>query len=907
MATKTNKSNQSGNNQITDIIPDTLPLALMVSEIDSGKILIISKELLKILGFKKNYFCENKTKEPDIFYRLKNGKKVKYLLRDLKNKSADDLLIKSRNGEYISVSCTNKEINYLNKRCLLTVVSDIHNEQVNHALNGSGNSYLEAIIENQPGLIWLKDTKSRFLSVNSNFASSCGIENRETVVGKSDLEIWPLKLAKKYRSDDQKIIKTGKPLVCEEQINDRGTSKWFETFKIPVFDEENKIIGTAGYARDITKRRTFEEDLKQSESKYRMLFESSPVSLWEEDFSRIKLYFDKLKKSGITNFRKFFTENPDKITYCLKLIKVLDINPATLKLYDCSDKESIIKNLYQFLCDESRKLFIEEFAVLADGATFFEGEFCFMSANGKKSHLMVSLNVVPEYKNTLEKVIVSIQDVTRIKQAELSLKLYEYTLECINEIATITDFNDHLIYVNNSFIETYGFTKDEIIGKHISIIWSDSNSGDLKKRILADSRTVGFSGEVINRRKNGEEFPIYLHSAVVKTDDNNLLGLVGIAQDITLRKQQENELRTNSERLRLALEVAHEGILDIHITDGSIQINDEYRTMMGYNENNRSETLKHWIESIHPEDKNNVMNHYHNYISGQIDEYRIEFRQLKTNGEWMWVLSAGKIIEYSSNIKPLRMLMVNRDISELKTKEEEILQLNANLEKKITERTSQLSTFAYTVSHDLRAPIRAINGFAKILSDEYSGVLNKDGIKLLNVIRSNTLKMDQLITDLLSLSRVSRTELKKSRISMQQIVTSVIKDTYSDEIIEKFNISVYDLPDVYADPNLMKQVWVNLISNAIKFTMPVKVRNINIGFMKMGEMKIYFINDTGVRFNPENIGRLFSPFQRLHSNDAFEGNGIGLSIVKQIIEHHDGKIWAESEEGKGAAFYFSIP
>jgi light-regulated signal transduction histidine kinase (bacteriophytochrome) len=203
-------------------------------------------------------------------------------------------------------------------------------------------------------------------------------------------------------------------------------------------------------------------------------------------------------------------------------------------------------------------------------------------------------------------------------------------------------------------------------------------------------------------------------------------------------------------------------------------------------------------------------------------------------------------------------------------------------------------------------PIRAINGFAKILSDEYSGILSTNGIKLLNVIRSNTVKMDQIISDLLSLSNVTRSELKKSRISMKQIVLSVINNTYSKEIIEKFNISVNDMPDVYADPNLIKQVWVNLISNAIKFTMPVKIRNINIDFMKMGEMKIYFINDTGVGFNPENIGRLFSPFQRLHSNDAFEGNGIGLSIVKQIIEHHDGKIWAESEEGKGATFYFSI-
>jgi len=314
-----------------------------------------------------------------------------------------------------------------------------------------------------------------------------------------------------------------------------------------------------------------------------------------------------------------------------------------------------------------------------------------------------------------------------------------------------------------------------------------------------------------------------------------------------------------------------------------------------------------------PEDRQRDWDAFQRVVRGETHDYRLEKRYVRKEGSLVWV-NVNMTVIRDADGQPLRTMATIEDITERKRMEEEIHRMNAELEQRVIERTAQLETankeleaFAYSVSHDLRAPLRAIDGFSRFVLEDYKEKLDDEGKRLLNIIRTNTQKMDHLITDLLALSRVSRTGMSLSRIDMTTLVNSMYHEIASPEIQQKFIFLVEPLPDAFGDPILMRQLWSNLISNAIKYTLPKEERRIEIGSRAEGGMNVYYIKDTGVGFNPDYMHKLFGLFQRLHNAEEFEGTGVGLSIVRRIIHRHGGKVWAEGKVNEGATFWFSLP
>lgn len=237
-----------------------------------------------------------------------------------------------------------------------------------------------------------------------------------------------------------------------------------------------------------------------------------------------------------------------------------------------------------------------------------------------------------------------------------------------------------------------------------------------------------------------------------------------------------------------------------------------------------------------------------------------------------------------------------------------------DLEKKVQERTTQLEStnkeleaFSYSVSHDLRAPLRVISGYAAILKEEYNPQLDAEAKRLIDVIMANTKMMGQLIDDLIAFSMMGRKKINYHRVDMKLLAETCFKEVLESDETISCQVFIGNLPACYGDGNLLKQVWVNLISNAVKFSSKQPDPKIEIDFREEPFLNIYLIRDNGIGFDMRYITSLFSVFQRLHSRAEYEGTGIGLALVKRVVNKHNGKVWAESTPGEGAVFYFSIP
>lgn len=277
------------------------------------------------------------------------------------------------------------------------------------------------------------------------------------------------------------------------------------------------------------------------------------------------------------------------------------------------------------------------------------------------------------------------------------------------------------------------------------------------------------------------------------------------------------------------------------------------------------------------------------------------------------LIIANKELAFQNEEKEKRageLIIANR---ELKKAEDDIRKLNDELERKVIERTAQLEavnkeleSFSYSVSHDLRAPIRAINGYTKILVEDYAEKFDADGAKILRAVIHNSKKMGELIDDLLAFSKLGRKQVTFSEIDMAALLTSVQEELLFEpgENIPEFDVKI--MPPAKGDKSLIKQVWINLISNAIKYSKYKPATQIEISAYEQENHIVYCVKDTGAGFDMKYYDKLFGVFQRLHSQEEFDGTGIGLAIVQKIVQRHHGVVWAESVLNEGTCFYFSL-
>lgn len=390
-----------------------------------------------------------------------------------------------------------------------------------------------------------------------------------------------------------------------------------------------------------------------------------------------------------------------------------------------------------------------------------------------------------------------------------------------------------------------------------------------------------------------------------------------LRDEIKHRKQVEESLRTSEARFRKIFEESPLGMVMGDDESRIIKANAMFSQMSGYTEQELSSMT--FIEMTYPDDLDENLKTREQLFEGKILRSQFEKRYIKKNGEIFWAnVTASTIRDDEGN--PLYALAMIEDMTEKKRIQQQIKALNEELEQRVIDRTAQLQVanheleaFSYSVSHDLRAPLRHINGFIELLLSHQGHQLDEKSLRYAHIVANSAKEMGQLIDDLLTFSRTSRLEMETRSVGLNKLISDVQENLTRLLKDRKITWKIDSLPRVRADLRLMRIVFDNLLSNAIKYTASCADAQIEIGVLpydknsvKPNSTATFFVRDNGVGFEQEYSHKLFEVFQRLHTSDEFEGTGIGLAIVQRIIHRHGGKIWAEGIPNQGATLYFTL-
>jgi signal transduction histidine kinase len=368
------------------------------------------------------------------------------------------------------------------------------------------------------------------------------------------------------------------------------------------------------------------------------------------------------------------------------------------------------------------------------------------------------------------------------------------------------------------------------------------------------------------------------------------------------RNKIEEKLKKDWSMFQAILDNASSVISIKNIEGKYILINNKF---LSYIKKTAEETLNKRVSDLIAKDYADLQTQMDHHVMNSKETLQTEISLSILNEPKTFIATKFPLVDNKGKVYAI--CSISTDISERKLIEDKIEKLNQDLNQNLEHleiANRELESFTYSVSHDLRAPLRSIDGYTRILQDDYADKLDEEGFRLINIVLQNASRMTVLIDDLLNFSRIGKLDICKSEINMHSIVDQLLTEFHPDITFIKVNLS--NTLKTIADNNLIRQVWINLISNAIKYSAKNQHPEIFIGWKFEQDKKIFYIRDNGVGFDMKYAHKLYGVFQRLHSVEEFEGTGVGLAIAQRIIQKHGGEIWAEASLGNGATFYFHL-
>lgn len=646
-----------------------------------------------------------------------------------------------------------------------------------------------------------------------------------------------------------------------------GGVRFVDATYVPDVEDHGRVKGFFALVQDITERRQSEETVRQWADAFEHC--AHGIAIGDPATNRILVCnsaFAALHKSRIEDI----------------------VGSSILSLYAPSDHDHVRQSIIR--ADQIGHVQYEANMVRRDGSAF-PVQMDVVSVRGDNGDLL--------YR------VATAQDISNRKNADDEIARQASLLAQVNDAVLATDENFIIRSWNAAAERIYGWKAEEVNGLAGETVLKTQFSNSTREEVIRRIRETGeFFEEVTQVHRDGTLLDIEAHTVAVRDQNGKITGFISVNREITERKRAENAALESEARYHRVLDTMMEGCQIIDFDWRYVYING---VAAEQGKRTPGELLNHTMMEMYPGIENTELFGVLRQCMLERTARRMENRFTFPDGSVGW---------YELSIQPVNegIFILSTDITRRKQTEEEIHRLNEKLEERVIERTAQLhaaikelEAFSYSVSHDLRAPLRAINGYTRILLEDYADKFDDEGKRVCDVIIGETKRMGDLIDDLLSFSRLSRKEIQPALVDMKALAYSVFGELTREPDRERIDFKIGKLPPADGDPALLHQVWVNLISNAIKFSSKVDRAVIEVGAKKSEEELVYYVRDNGAGFDIQYVDKMFGVFQRLHSEDEFEGTGVGLAIVQRIVQRHGGRVWAEGVVDKGATVYFSLP
>jgi len=828
--------------------------------------------------------------------------------------------IKNKDGQWLWHSSSSSPIIDANGKvsALIGIAHDITQRKLTEEALSKSEALLNTLIQTIPDLIWLKSPEGVYLSCNSMFERFFGFPQSE-IVGKTDYDFVNRQLADSFRKNDQIAIEKGSPSNNEEWVTfaDDGHRAILDTLKTPMFDSTGKLIGVLGIARDITKQKMAQQALDEKEAQYRQNLENELI---ERKKSQLKL------ETANTLLTAVLESSPDVIIFALdkdyryltfnnKHKEIMlniwgkEISPGMNMLEDVigtpNDRQNAKTNFDRVLAGENLIL-VEEYGDEALTRQFWQNIYSpIHSANGE----IIGLTCY-------------VLDISELKRTEEALKESEYFFKESQRAAFIGSYKTNFVSAvwesSEILDQIFGIDKDyqrSVNEGWLNIIHPDDR--DFMKQYLMEEvimKHKPFNAEYrIVRKSDGETRWVNGLGKVDFDANGNVASLIGTIQDITTRKLAEKVIIDSQSKLSLALKIAHLGAWEYDIANDLFTFNDEfyaiYRTdasKVGGYQMTAAEYVKRFV---YPDDVDIVRNEIREIseMGNQNQIRQLEHRIIYADGNIGHIAVCLAVI-IDKNGNTIRNYGINQDITERKHAEEILKKSEAQLR----ELNATKDKFFSIIAHDLRNPFASLLGFLEIMATKNSKLTINQYLQFSQLLFKSTESTYHLLENLLEWSRVQRGSIPfaPKQINVKDIIYEI--DESVVEMARKKTIDLkFDLPEglvVYADQNMLLSIIRNLITNATKFTEPggsIKVK----ALLTDDESILFSIKDTGIGMSNKLINNLFQVDSNINrqGTNGEPSTGLGLILCKEFVEKHGGKIWAESEEGKGSTFNFTIP
>ena len=808
---------------------------------------------------------------------------------------------------------------------VLVILRDITaRKRAEKALQASEEKFSKVFYIN-PSACSISDLENhKLIEVNEAFYNLLGFDKNE-VIGKTSYDLGILS-PETTHAMSLKTDSNGRLSNAEVELIAKNSG-----IKHVLLSVENMIVEDKVYrltmAQDITERKQAEKTLQVSEERFHTLFDESPISLWEEDYSAVKQRLDHLCVQGVVDFETYLIAHPEVVRECAALVRVIDVNKATLKLFGASSKEDLDKNMAAIFPEAEDGYFRNELMQMASGATRIEIETINRTLDGRRKVVDLKWTALPGYEANLSKISISLIDITERKQVEEALKDSERHFRSLFEqaamgVAMVDARSGAFLQVNQRFCDILGYTPEKMIGVAFKTIThaEDVQISLEKMQAMLAGVIHKFSMEKRYIKKDGSIVWVEIAVSSLWELGETPATFINIVQDISERKHVEDELFRERHLTRAVIDIIPDQIFARDRNSRFILSNLSDARAMGVQD---PETLvgKNDYDFYPPDIA----------ASYQADNYQVmesgeplinrEELSITTDSQQHWLLTT-KVPLRNDQGEVIGLVGIAHDITDRKNAELSLLDTNSQLEESIMRANTLAvqaemanvakSEFLANMSHEIRTPMNGVIGMTDQLLDTD---LNETQRRYAEVVHSSGEALLTLINDILDFSKI---EAGKLEMEMLDFDLHNIVDEFAATMAVRthgkgLELLVAVAPDVHTlvqgDPGRLRQVLTNLVGNAIKFTQQGEIV-LRVAYMSVtdNEAELRFsVRDTGIGIPHDKLGMLFNKFTQVDDSTTrqFGGTGLGLAISKQLAELMGGQIGVESEAGRGSEFWFT--